>query len=447
MGHDDRERNFEKALARNLRMNAAVAGAPKKVCADAEVLAAYHEQRLDSEQLTIWKAHISGCPRCMGILANLGATDEIPFHESQAVTRLAQPIELGYSPARTARQARWLWLAPVGALAAGLLAWVVVHQRPIDQVEVAKNQQPAASVPSDITRSASAPSTEERSVSGAPAQGKLNAAIRRDEDRSKSQARTDESKSLRLTSPAPSPQAPKRTDALNAVVAPPGIGREQHRGDKNDGAVAGQRQNPNNQPSDFAFAPAVKLQAPAPALPAKPSASTETVEVTTAAPESSVAAHKKEVAGMEAMQSRQQPERLAGRSLYKVEPGVRLASTTDATTISAPGGPVRWRVGPAGIIEYSSDAGANWSLQPSGVVADLLSGSAPSDKICWIVGRAGTILRTLDGGTHWQQVHAPVEDDVISIFAVNGQEATVSVAQGSYKTMDGGATWNKLKPE
>lgn len=446
MGHDDRERNFEKALARNLRMNAAVASVPKNVCADAEVLAAYHEQRLDSEQLTIWKAHISGCPRCMGILANLGATDEIPFHESQAVTRLAQPIELGYSPARTARRARWLWLAPAGALAAGLLAWVIVHQNPVSQVEIAKNQEPAATAPSDVTPSESAPSTQERSASGAPATGKLNADTRRAEDRSKSQARTDESKRLRLTSPAPSPKALKRTDALDAVVAPQDIGREQHREDKSHSA-AGQRQNPDNQPSDFAFAPAVKPQAPAPALPAKPSASTETVEVTTAAPESSVAAHKKEVAGMEAMQSRQQPERLAGRSLYKVEPGVRLASTTDATTISAPGGPVRWRVGPAGIIEYSSDAGANWSLQPSGVVADLFSGSAPSDKICWIAGRAGTILRTTDSGAHWQKVHAPVEDDVISIFAVNGQEATISLAHGSYKTMDGGATWNKLKPE
>jgi len=77
----------------------------------------------------------------------------------------------------------------------------------------------------------------------------------------------------------------------------------------------------------------------------------------------------------------------------------------------------------------------------------LLAGSAPSDKVCWIVGRAGTILRTADGGAHWVKVRPPIVDDFASVFAVDARQATVSPAQGTYQTMDGGATWKKLAPE
>jgi len=116
-------------------------------------------------------------------------------------------------------------------------------------------------------------------------------------------------------------------------------------------------------------------------------------------------------------------------------------------TITAPGNAVQWRIGAAGIIEHSADTGASWTLQTSGVLADLLAGSAPSDKVCWIVGRAGTILRTTDGGAHWVKVRPPIVDDFASVFAVDARQATVSPAQGTYQTMDGGATWKKLAPE
>jgi photosystem II stability/assembly factor-like uncharacterized protein len=118
-----------------------------------------------------------------------------------------------------------------------------------------------------------------------------------------------------------------------------------------------------------------------------------------------------------------------------------------AVTVSAPGGRVSWRIGPAGVILFSSDAGKTWLVQPSGIITDLLAGSAPSDKVCWIVGRSGTILRTTDKGKHWKKVNAPIQDDLRSVFAVNARQATVSPANATYQTTDGGATWNKLPPE
>jgi hypothetical protein len=142
-----------------------------------------------------------------------------------------------------------------------------------------------------------------------------------------------------------------------------------------------------------------------------------------------------------------QEQQLEGTPRIKANAEIRLANTVTEVTISAPGERVSWRVGPAGVIEFSSDAGKTWTLQPSGVIADLLAGSAPSDKVCWIVGRSGTILRTIDGGAHWQKLRAPVQDDLRSVFAVDARQATVSPTNGTYQTTDGGATWRKLAPE
>ncbi len=124
-----------------------------------------------------------------------------------------------------------------------------------------------------------------------------------------------------------------------------------------------------------------------------------------------------------------------------------LASGSAAVTVSAPDGRASWRIGPAGVILFSSDAGKTWLVQPSGIITDLLAGSAPSAKICWIVGRSGTILRTTDKGRHWKKVTPPTQDDLRSVFAVNARQATVSVANGTYQTTDGGATWSKLSTE
>jgi photosystem II stability/assembly factor-like uncharacterized protein len=116
------------------------------------------------------------------------------------------------------------------------------------------------------------------------------------------------------------------------------------------------------------------------------------------------------------------------------------------TTITTPNQNVLWRVAAAGIVQRSTDAGTTWTLQKSGVVADLLAGSAPSDKICWLVGRTGTVLRTTDGGAHWHKVRPPVADDLSTVFAVDADQATVSASSNnkSYKTSDGGRTWTPL---
>jgi len=92
MAADERDRRFDKALARHLR-SAAPAGEPARLpafpasqggaCTDSETLAAYHERSLLSEQLNSLKEHIVACAHCQALLAQLEATDGISLQAAE----------------------------------------------------------------------------------------------------------------------------------------------------------------------------------------------------------------------------------------------------------------------------------------------------------------------------------------------------------------------------
>ncbi len=123
--------------------------------------------------------------------------------------------------------------------------------------------------------------------------------------------------------------------------------------------------------------------------------------------------------------------------------------------IAAPGGNVVWRVGAAGTIEQSTNAGATWAKQSSGVTDKALrSGSAPSEAVCWVVGSAGTILRTVDGGGHWMAVVSPLgpgakKGELGGVLGVDALNATVWDARNTkqFATSDGGQTWVRLEKQ
>jgi photosystem II stability/assembly factor-like uncharacterized protein len=128
---------------------------------------------------------------------------------------------------------------------------------------------------------------------------------------------------------------------------------------------------------------------------------------------------------------------------------MELAAASNSHLVAVPGTKLIWRAGRAGVIEFSSDNGASWSRQTSGVLVDLTTGSAPSDKICWMVGRVGAIVRTTDGGEHWTVIHTPVEEDLALVRAVDALHAAVWTAHNSkvFETTDGGVTWKQLVPQ
>src|SRR4051812_15728869 len=81
----DRDLNFEKALARNLRSSVAQPTVSRDACADTEFLAAYHERSLPAEQSALIKQHVAACSRCREILAHLEATDSIALETPEPV--------------------------------------------------------------------------------------------------------------------------------------------------------------------------------------------------------------------------------------------------------------------------------------------------------------------------------------------------------------------------
>ena len=449
MARDDREQTFEKALARHLRANTpAQAGrAAHRPCADTETLAAYHERLLPPEQMTFWKEHISACSHCQEILAHVEATDALAEGAGKTegdvhFARAGQePPVLRIAKSRR----RWLWAAPAGAIAAGLLVWIVLQEKP-RSFELVKNQPAPASLPPTVSRSESVSTAVQPAPKG---------------DREKStpplrsgpgdvaavlgSKKSDEAKVLRTPSAKPLPSKDLRdraADTFNpatSAVESPDVA----------GAISNQMQELDKQ--------SVPAQAPSvPPMAETVVVSNEAVGLAPQAPAPPQAAPQK-LSKAKATAPAAKLQSPAGRQVQQIEgmsrarfddaPVMLLAGSNSPAVVSTPNPKVSWRVGRGGTLERSEDAGATWSVQVSGVISDLLAGSAPSEKVCWVIGQLGTILRTTDAGATWIKVRSPVAGDIRSVFAVSAQEATIFADHGSYLTVDGGVTWNKLPPE
>ena len=456
MPSDDREQSFENALAGHLRAGAAK-GVSLTECSDAETLAAYYEGSLAAEQVVSLKTHIASCERCQQILTTLEATDEIP---APAVNVTLQPTAAAKStvhvlPAR--KRALWQWIAPAAALAAVLLVWVSVHENnapiiPVKAPSLSANHDarqaetvnpppvsPAGHSPSGGSTSSNEVSSGLQQTVPAAPQSRI-AGRARERAQTLSKQKDSSSGAKKSAVPADVDQfadsSPNRDDslhrsessALNLEVQNQTVMIEPDKAKLEDKIVNGRRDAPSPKPPQ----PALERSANATPVPSAPAPSSAQTQVSTESVEVSGAIT--------------QEQEIGGMSRFK-QSEVRLANSVAEVTISAPGGQVAWRVGQAGVIEFSPDAGKSWIVQPSGVISDLLSGSAPSDKVCWIVGRAGTLLRTTDGGAHWQKLRPPSQEDLHYVFAVDARQATVSLASSKYQTTDGGTTWKKLAPE
>src|ERR1700719_2808434 len=144
MPAEDRDRLFEKALARHLRGGASNDSA----CPDSETLAAHQQGALSAEEMSLAKMHFAGCARCQAILAQLEATESVSESQNQeeqpAAGRAATPASNSgvarEAPAPAAathhrketeskvthfpskKKGLLRWAAPGGGSAAGLLA-------------------------------------------------------------------------------------------------------------------------------------------------------------------------------------------------------------------------------------------------------------------------------------------------------------------------------------
>jgi hypothetical protein len=488
MAPDERDRMFDKALARHLRSAAqpgeavgtpGVSASQSSACPDPETLAAYHERSLLPEQLNSLKEHIVGCANCQTVLAHLETTDEIPLQAAEEAQVFAQsapaPAAAVSSPgpatspeARTRksrrvllfRGPRWQWLAPAGAIAAGLLVWVALHenQRPPlpslkeSETKMAKNQAPPP-IPSGAIREpqSSAPSkpvvilsrpqsrddekaiadgratsgvARQSQVPGGAAGGKLTDSLADKEFRERKDGQRDSSVDQLMAANRSDldtknlPEALRKKEEASAQAA-----KVQAQ------VVELQNSQIQNQNSNYV---SPKVPGPAPLNQMDSSAKAKRAAAAPA-PTAPPPQPPAEVVGGVASN--------ANSSL-----SVEVASASNLRLISPPGSNAVWLAGRRGLIEFSKDGGSSWSHQTSGVLADLLTGSAPSEQVCWIVGRIGAVLRTTDGGAHWKVIPTPLTEDLGGIRATDALHATIWNARAtkSLETSDGGLTWKPV---
>jgi hypothetical protein len=480
MAPDERDRIFDKALARHLGANSPTqdsANSRAGECPGPETLAAYHERSLLPEEMNSWKEHIVGCANCQTVLAHLEATDEIPLRAAEEEKVLAQrepelvasaasqsrpatPATLSKQSRRTRllRGARWQWLAPAGALAAGLLVWIALHENrslPIpalskDENKVAQNRMPSAPLPSVPTATPPASSfgkpspalTRPQSPVGeyAVSNGRAATDAARQGRALSDEAHTRSAKSLgdkELSARKDGARdasvdqltADNKGD-LDAKSLPEALRKReetQSQAEKLQAQLA-QSQNAQNQ-NQYNYAPQ-KVGGPSPLNQA------ETLKKAKGATASAAPPPPLPSGGVG-----------GAVSSYNSSASLEVARVmSNPRLISPPGSSIVWRAGRSGLIELSKDGGSSWSRQTSGVLVDLLTGFAPSDKVCWIVGRVGAILLTADGGAHWTLISSPLSEDLGGIRAVDALHATIWNARAtkSFQTNDGGLTWTPV---
>jgi hypothetical protein len=505
MGHEDRERKFEQALAQHLRADAA--GARNEAdaradvrdetvgtdtCPDAGKFAAFHEGMLLSEEMNATQEHIAGCSRCQQILLQLEATDEVPLQvEAGNDLKMREPIPSSgarYEAIQTpslaiAGQAKkpalkapqdisrgrgfraLRWAAPAGAIAAGLLIWIVVRNgkvqtaRHFDDVQVAQEQL------KDERLAAPRPIPTGPAAESVTKSKQLNER-RKDDSRIKQPA--EESGALRAPgrySPNVKAKSANRGVAsLNSLTAAPTP-------DSRTNAPIGARQYSN-----------LIALAPSPAKPESPSPNQSTSAVSaSAAPIVTSSAdvgaqsaapmptppptHPRASSGAPANAADAKAEATQTYTTQTIideapaletervpspgklhEPSFETkGKSAVGKKVLAPGGKVLWRIRPKGQIERSSNGGVSWLPQNSGVNVELTAGSAPSNSVCWIIGRGGTILKTTDGGAHWSKVAWPNAGEISGIQATDAMHAVVydvtAVIPARLATNDGGVTW------
>jgi hypothetical protein len=342
------------------------------------------------------------------------------------------------------RGARWRWLAPAGALAAGLLVWIALHENQplqlpsLKQVQIATKQVPPPPPPSvSVTVPESSPPANAALSKPRSATDEFAAA----NSRGASDAVKSREKQLYLAQVSPStPPADKESSLRKDTGRGSSVAlfRTQEQMDRDAKAVSEERQE-NAE---------AQLQAQAANVQLQNQVNSNSPRVAGPAPLSQMEAKKMKAASAAPAAPRPQPGAVDGlASSYNDSLAPETARALfNPRLISPPGSSVIWRAGRAGRIELSKDGGASWSPQTSGVLADLLTGSAPTDQVCWIAGRGGALLLTTDGGAHWKVVQSPLAEDLGGVRASDAQHATIWNARStkSFQTSDGGLTWTSV---
>jgi photosystem II stability/assembly factor-like uncharacterized protein len=428
-----------------------------KDCPDAEVIAAYSEHALDADELARCENHFAACGRCRNVLRVLAAASDAPLAETevaqlgQRISAVRAPVEITVGAAKRARSkaADWStrWLAPAFGIAAVLTVWFVMRPpwRSMDRsgsptliAQAPREEMPESSPPTageQAQKTAPAPEVPAAKIgspkSNAEPQAKeslkpgneiresspnANVAENLPSEKKKSTAVAEgnKTKSLAMSTPPAAPPQPIIPSRMNPAVRLP---QSSAQADASTLAASGASHSPN-----------------------------QAVVVTEAAPQ--VETTNGTLGGL-ASQPPGAEVPINGRN-FQALAKLRSAQRTPIMMKST-SGTTLWRIGIAGVIERSSDAGKTWTPQISPSKENWLSGAAVSDTVCWVAGSNGAIARTTDG-EHWESIAPPAQaamksgklPDWIGITSRDAQSATITANDGTkFVTPDGGKTWQQ----
>jgi photosystem II stability/assembly factor-like uncharacterized protein len=108
---------------------------------------------------------------------------------------------------------------------------------------------------------------------------------------------------------------------------------------------------------------------------------------------------------------------------------------------------VGWAVGSSGVIINTVDGGLNWGRQTSNSTRSLNNLHFTDANNGWVVGSSGTILKTTNGGTTWEPQNIISSNTSSSgVHFIDSNTGWISVTQVGesafiLSTTDGGATW------
>ena len=130
------------------------------------------------------------------------------------------------------------------------------------------------------------------------------------------------------------------------------------------------------------------------------------------------------------------------------QPGMQLGFLYSTFFINAQLG---WAVGgPGGFIAKTMDGGQNWAIkmqQTQTVGNEMESVFFVDAQHGWVVGAGGKVLKTSDGGETWTIQPLGASFPLRSVYFIDQHNGWIAGSGKSYKTSNGGATWEILNPD
>jgi len=474
MPSQDNENAMDGLLRRSLARDSAAASD----CPDAELLAAYFDQSLASDEAAGYELHFSTCPRCREQLAAMAraSTDQIlqpdlALEPALAGARPAQVIALDAPrtpaqakpaassarsetklPERKSPDARWLdlrWLIPVAAML--VLGTVVFMRFASHETTVGLNNQVAVSNPAAPPQEQTVPNPKKQAsdVGTLKKTAPTNQPSPKSASRLRSSARpaasaepnSEPARTQRNEDQSVSGGAASRnTPTASPRFSQPAGGRASSVPRQSAGAISSARvheyQKATSEPAPAA--PAPELNASMAKIPVA-SDSAEAVKSPAPAPPPSA-------------ETKSQAFGLAGRGNLRSSTAEKsLEKTKQAeeryteTVIPTPDSDVFYRTAKGGFVEISEDGGVTWQGQLLNPSAEFTAGSAPEPRICWLVGHAGVVFLTEDG-KNWRKLPSPTSEDLAVVVAKSASSATVTANDDrKWSTDDAGKNWHPVK--